>query len=675
MAAVEGILILVFAVLVSAVLDQIVPKISLPLFQILIGVVIALFAVSPIDVSLDPEYFLLVFIAPLLFWESIECDKRNLLENKVSIISLAVGLVVCITLVVGFVLNLLVPSIPLAAAFALGAALGPTDAAAVQALKKEARFGKLAGSTLQGEALLNDASGVVSFQFAIAAVTTGAFSLFDASITFVFNFIGGIVLGVLIAVLCFWLTSKMRSVDLENVTVYVLFEISLPFITFMVAEHLGVSGILAVVACGIVWSLNSSRKLSPINSRLSITVSSVWKTIAFSLNGFVFVLLGTKLPEALTQTWLGPIDNFVLIGLIVVVTLLVVGIRFIWSLIMLRTVKNPETNKTEPFSKEMVWDAAIITIGGAKGTVTLSIVFAIPFFISPGVEFPNRSLLIFIAAGVIILTLLIANFALPLLSKQGEEPDSEEKENLYRVKIDILKKVIRKLIEESSEENLAETNAVIMSYNKRIEHIRDIADIKQPAENKLRIQIINYQIDHLIEASEKHEVNSYEAYVQMKRLYNAKIMLEDDREKGFSLYLHRRRLSNIGHSILYTILEALNLEDSSVISDERILVRQKTEEYALAFLYPLVGANKYPADIVAKQIIAHERALAIIDPNSGMGLIEADSKVCLNRMQEHALQIERAFIDEFYADGKITRTQSKEMKKSVSLMEVDLLEI
>ena len=180
----ELILMLLLAVLLSSILDQVVPRISSPLIQIALGIGIAMLAISPIEVNIDPELFLVLFIAPLLFSDALEADKRNLWENKTTIVSFAIGLVIVITLCVGFVLHWLVPSIPLAAAFALGAALGPTDAVAVQALKKEAKLGKREGAILQGEALINDASGVVSFQFAVAAAVTGAFSLANAATSF-----------------------------------------------------------------------------------------------------------------------------------------------------------------------------------------------------------------------------------------------------------------------------------------------------------------------------------------------------------------------------------------------------------------------------------------------------------------------------------------------------------
>ena len=158
MEALELGLLLLAAVLVSSVIDQIVPKVSSPLIQIVIGVLIALVAGQQIEITLDPELFLVLFIAPLLYDEARHVDKVELWKNRAPVLSMAVGLVVVMALIVGFALHWVVPSVPLAAAFALGAALGPTDAVAVSSLPKEAAIGLRERNILKGECLINDAS-------------------------------------------------------------------------------------------------------------------------------------------------------------------------------------------------------------------------------------------------------------------------------------------------------------------------------------------------------------------------------------------------------------------------------------------------------------------------------------------------------------------------------------
>ena len=172
-------LLMLAAVLLSSVIDQLVPKVSSPLIQIGLGLLIALFAPSQINITLDPDLFLVLLIAPLLFDEAKNVDKGALWKNRCPVLSLAIGLVVVTALIIGFAVEWLEPSIGLAAAFALGAALGPTDAVAVASLSKETDIAPRDKSILEGESLINDASGIVAFQFALAAATTGTFSLLN----------------------------------------------------------------------------------------------------------------------------------------------------------------------------------------------------------------------------------------------------------------------------------------------------------------------------------------------------------------------------------------------------------------------------------------------------------------------------------------------------------------
>ena len=329
----EIILILASAVLVSAVFDQLLPRVSIPLVQIGIGLVMGLFIATPTEVFSNPEFFLVLFVAPLLFDETRHASKTALIKNMYSILSLAIGLVVATCLAVGFALHLIVPSISLAAAFALGAALGPTDAVAVMSLGKDVKLTERQKSVLSGEALINDASGVVTFQFAIAAATTGAFSLADALGSFFVDFFGGIAVGLVLAGLVMGCSKLIRDRGLETGTLHMLVQVLLPFVSFLAAETIGVSGILSVVATGIAFNA-IPRKMTPEESRMKITSSSVWEILIFLINGVVFVLLGMKLTNILLPTWNqgGMTDPWLIPLLVLLVTVLVVGVRYLWIL-------------------------------------------------------------------------------------------------------------------------------------------------------------------------------------------------------------------------------------------------------------------------------------------------------------------------------------------------------
>ena len=674
----ELVLMLLLAVLLSSILDQVVPRISSPLIQIALGIGIAMLAISPIEVNLDPELFLVLFIAPLLFNDALEADKRNLWDNKVTIVSFAIGLVVVITLCVGFVLHWLVPSIPLAAAFALGAALGPTDAVAVQALKKEAKVGKREGAILQGEALINDASGVVSFQFAVSAAVTGAFSLADAASSFALGFAGGIVLGIVLAAVFLFFNKRIREMGLDNVTFHVLFEVSMPLVVYLFSELVGVSGILAVVACGVMWSMFRDRKISPYQSRLNIALTSVWKVIGFVLNGIVFVLLGIQLPNAMQSTWDNLyINNFVLIGYVLLLTALIVLLRFAWALIMTRLVKNPATGKRDKFSLRMVKSSLVTTVGGPKGAITLSIAFTIPFLLADGSTFPQRSLIIFLASGVIVCTLLLANFLLPVLApKEEAEADEEEVEELMRTKIEIMRTVIERLMADSTEENDRETKIVVSSYNNRIRTIRSVADIEEPAVAKLRIEVIDYQVDQLIGVVERREVEAFDAFEYLHRLTKQKSLIAHSKEKSSyaaSLRMGRlRSVASMAARSVKSVFTPRSVEDHESMDK----VRELSERYAIEYLQKLVNNPDYPSEVVAKLMIGHERALSVFDKSDATMTSEAveNATVSIDEIQRRGLQFELEVIQDFYASGNLTRAQAKDMRDNVSLMLLDLEE-
>ena len=678
MEAFELILLLMVAVLLSSVLDQVVPRISSPLIQIGLGVIIALLAISPIHVSIDPELFLILFIAPLLFHDSIEANKKSLWDNKGIIVSYAIGLVLLIVLCVGFVLHWLVPSIPLAAAFALGAALGPTDAVAVAALKREAQVGKRENAILQGEALINDASGVVSFQFAIAAAVTGFFSLTDAATSFAMNFFGGIVLGIILALIFSFFAHRVRDLGLENITFHVFLEVSMPFIVFLIAEHLHVSGILGVVACGIVWSLMRDQRISPYHSRLNIALSSVWKVVSFTLNGIVFVLLGIQLPNAMQSTWDDVyIDNVDLIGYVLILTVLIVGLRFIWALVMARLFKNPLTGKRDKFNKKTVKDALITTIGGPKGAITLSIAFSIPFLVSTGEPFPQRSLIIFLASGVIVCTLLLANFLLPVLAPKNEkEVDEDEVADYERTRIEILRTVIERLMADSTDNDDRETKQVIKSYNQRIRAIRSMSNTLEdaPPSPALTFEVIDHQAEELFEAAKRKELEPYAVFRVVDTLSRHKNLLAHTKRSSlaarYTLGRLRTFLSFVKHSILSS-LPSSRAGDKAAIDKARVY----SEQCAVDFLRGLVDNPDYPSDEVARLLIRHERALNVLEEsNDATVTSEAVENVMVSTsaIQRRGLQLELEVIQDFYASGDLTRAQAKELRDNTMLMLMDV---
>ena len=289
------IFVLLILIGVSNVINHLIPSIPVPLIQIILGALIAVVP-SGIHVSLEPELFFVLFVAPLLFNDGKRIPREELWHLRAPILLLALGLVFATVLVGGYVIYWLIPAIPLPAAFALAAILSPTDAVAVGAISGRVRLPRNIMHLLEGEALMNDASGLVAFKFAIAAMVTGVFSLTQATLSFFVIAVGGLLGGALMAFLIIKLSVLLRRLGMEDFTIHMLIQILTPFAIYLTAEHFKVSGILAVVAGGIIYAIERDHAKAP-TMKLQVVSASTWSVILFILNGLVFILLGLQIPD------------------------------------------------------------------------------------------------------------------------------------------------------------------------------------------------------------------------------------------------------------------------------------------------------------------------------------------------------------------------------------------
>lgn len=283
------VLILLTLVSVSKLVGRVIP-LPLPLVQIAAGALLA-WPTLGLHVALDPELFLFLFLPPLLFADGWRIPKRELWRIRGPVVALAVGLVLFTVVGAGYFIHWLLPSIPLPVAFALAAVLSPTDAVAVSAITQD-RLPTPLMHMLQGEALMNDASGLVTFKFALAAAITGAFSLADASFSFVLVALGGLAVGVGLS----WLIGRLRAWMIargwDDPATHVVFMLLLPFAAYVLAERLGVSGILSAVAAGM---MQSWLDLLPRQTSTRLLNRSVWSLLEFAFNVLlVFLTLRGK---------------------------------------------------------------------------------------------------------------------------------------------------------------------------------------------------------------------------------------------------------------------------------------------------------------------------------------------------------------------------------------------
>ncbi|AXU96721.1 MAG TPA: Na+/H+ antiporter [Erwinia persicina] len=421
------ILILTLVVSLSGVAARIIPfQIPLPLVQIAMGALLA-WPTFGLHVDFDPELFLVLFIPPLLFADGWKTPTSEFLNHGREILGLALVLVLITVVGIGYLIYWLVPGIPLLSAFALAAVLSPTDAVALSGIVGEGRIPKKIMAILQGEALMNDASGLVSLKFAVAvAMGTMVFTVSGASLEFMKVAIGGLLAGIAICWLygkSLRLFSRWSGDDPATQTVLLLL---LPFASYLIAEHIGVSGILAAVAAGMTISRSGIIRQAPLAMRLR--ANSVWQMLEFVFNGMVFLMLGLQLPGILEisvrQADADPnVELWVLFASVVLIYMALMIVRFGWLWTMRFISRSALKKRPMEFSSYSTRELLIASFAGVRGAITLAGVLSIPLLLSNGNDFPARYELVFLATGVILFSLLVGVVMLPLLLRGVEGVD------------------------------------------------------------------------------------------------------------------------------------------------------------------------------------------------------------------------------------------------------------
>lgn len=526
MAIVFTILIMLLTVAISGVLIGLLPfRLPRPLVQIALGAALAVPSFG-LHVRLDPELFFLLFIPPLLFADAWRMPRREFRRLLGPITALALGLVMVTVVCVGFFVHWLIPAVPLAAGFALGAVLSPTDAVAVSAITGNARIPPRLLHILQGEALMNDASGLVALRFGIAATLTGAFSLPKAALSFVVIAAGGLAVGWALA----WLFAQARHFLTQwrgdDPSSHVALLLLLPFGAYLAGEHLGVSGILSAVAAGM--TLNGTNTLKgELTTRMQNR--GMWAMLEFVFNGLIFVLLGQQMPAILADAgdamhsvgvdwWQLAAYPFALLALLMVS-------RFIWVWIMLRIVMLRARARGEAVRRLSTRIIATTTLAGVRGAITLAAVLSLPLTEADGTPFPGRSVFVFIAAGVILLSLIMATIALPPMLRRlhlpEEDPRTTEERKARAAAAEAAIKALENMREKHREESedadeaslYAEVAARIMAaYQPWLDPDSD-AENKQRArygfgvERTLRLAALNAERDELYRLRRDFEIN------------------------------------------------------------------------------------------------------------------------------------------------------------------------
>ncbi|MGE7663326.1 Na+/H+ antiporter [Peribacillus sp. NPDC097197] len=652
----------------SNVINHFVPFVPVPLIQIALGVVIALLPLG-IHIQMETELFLLLFIAPLLFNDGKNVPRTALWKLRTPILMLALGLVFVTVWAGGYLINWMIPSIPLPAAFALAAILSPTDVVAVSALASRLKLPKSIMHLLEGEGLMNDASGLVAFKFAVAATVTGVFSLVDATFSFILIAIGGFVGGAVLSFIIIRLRVIIRRLGMEDVTMHTLIQILTPFIIFLVVEHFHLSGILAVVAGGIVHAIERDRELSP-TVELQVVSKSTWSVILYVLNGLVFVLLGLQIPSVAKIIFQDPaFHNGQVLLYIVVITLFLFILRYIW--ITAAWSIGWMTYKSG-VQKPDFMAAGIITISGVRGAVTLAGSFSIPYILADGSPFPERSLIIFIAAGVILLSLIVASVFLPIVARtEEEEVVDKQADKLKLATIHAHQSAIKTVESQMTDENREAAMSIISRYHTKINALSYVEQGKSSntigeEEKELRFKALEAERKFLDQLIKEEKVDRESAYICLEYIQRMEGAVTNRMKFRFyrSLTLFRRSMLKVFKLFFPNKKEIrrINLERLEKVKDLKIRM------YKVAIQEIQAGIT--PENHETSSMIIEEYKLLILRykrENKG----RKPSKM-VNYERElfyKAIQAERDDVQEMFEKRKIPRDVANRIRQQINLRE------
>ena len=398
--------VLAILLMMMAALVIIAKKLELPFPVMLVlgGLAVSFIPRLP-EVKLDPNIVFFFFLPALLYPTAVFTSWRDFRRNLRPILLLAIGLVLITMLVVAWVAHTLIPSLPWAAAFALGAIVSPPDAIAATAVIQRLSVPHRIKAILESESLVNDATALVALQFAVGAMMTGTFSPSHASLRFVLVGGGGIGFGLLVGFI-------MRAVQrrLDDPPVQVTVSLLTPLLAYLAAERLHVSGVLATVAAGMYLGWHSPLI---VRARYRLQAFAFWEIVGFLLNGFIFIIIGLQLPGILRamngESLLTLIYDAVLICAAVVVA------RIAWVIpgVYLPRLLSKRIRTREP--KPRWQNVAIICWAGMRGVISLAAAFALPFTLPNGNPFPGRNYILFFTFCVILATLVGQGLTLPFL--------------------------------------------------------------------------------------------------------------------------------------------------------------------------------------------------------------------------------------------------------------------
>jgi monovalent cation/hydrogen antiporter len=417
-------------------------RVPYPILLVLGGLVLGFVPGIP-AAQLPPDLVLVLFLPPLLYWSSFFSSARELRSDARAISLSAVLLVLATMVAVAAIAHALVPGLPWAAAFTLGAIVSPTDPLAATEIARRLGVPHRLVTLVEGESLVNDATALVAYRLALAAVVTGSFTLWEAGLRFVVGAIGGVAIGLAVG----WLIAEARR-RLDDPVTEIILSVVTGYAAYLPAERLGVSGVLAAVTAGLYVGWYAPRIASPTTRLLGF---SFWEVLVYLLNAVLFVLVGLQLHPILIGV--SGHSVAVLVGQAALISTVVIAVRLAWVFTVPYVIRALDRRPTQRARRVGARQRLVVGWSGMRGAVSLAAALALPLTTRAGQAFPQRNLILFMTFGVILATLVLQGLTLPsLIRRLGVRDDGSEAQEELRGRLLATDAALARLEELAAEE-------------------------------------------------------------------------------------------------------------------------------------------------------------------------------------------------------------------------------
>lgn len=672
----ETLLIFTTVVIVSSFVHTFIPKVPLAFIQIVLGMILYLTPI-PVEFNFDSELFMVTLIAPLLFVEGVNVSRVHLRKYIKPVMMMALGLVITTVIGVGLFVHWIWPELPIGAAFAIAAILCPTDAVAVQAITNGKVLPKGAMTILEGESLLNDAAGIISFKIAVGVLVTGTFSLFDAVQQFLIASIGGAIVGLLIgmALVRFRLTLMRRGI--ENINMFTFIQLLTPFVTYLIAELFHASGIIAAVVAGLVHGFERDR-IAQTRTQLQMSYNHTWNILGYVLNGFVFSILGFLVPEVIVKIIKTEPHNLLfLVVITVLVALAVYLFRFVWVYVLYpyfylsvspfqKMISKDDDDKAPEKKTKRSLYALIMTLCGVHGTISLAIALTLPYYLANHHSFHYRNDLLFIASGMVIISLVIAQVLLPLVTPN--KPKVKLGNMTFKeARVYILEHVIDYLNQKSTFETSYRYGNVIKEYHDKLTFLKTVEKEDENSKELERLQKIAFNVEtktleQLVDDGEITDsvLENYMRYAERTQVYKQASLFRRITVVLRGMLLKRRVKTKINSASSLSVTDnLLELGKINKLVHYNVVSRLSKEA---------TTDNKLEIGMIC------DGYLMRIDNLTPNNFFNSQSEDTITRIKLNALREQRRILRELIEDEEITEGTALKLRESINYDEMVIVD-